>query len=59
MVCSRKKSLRSQGWNEYKPNTIALQPVADKEGCISSTSSISQEALKKEEEIKKMEECID
>ena len=51
VVCSRKKLLRGKKWNEYEPNTMALQPIAT----ANPISSASQEMLEKT----KAEECED
>ena len=47
----RKKLLQGQKQNEFKPDTMALEPIADTEVITNPTSSASQEVLKETEEL--------
>ena len=50
VICSRKKPIHGKKWNEYEPNTMALQPVAIMEGGANPISSASKEELTKKTE---------
>lgn len=59
VICSRKKLLHGQKYNEFEPDDMPLHPVASRKGVINPMSATSDEEMEKMEQLERMEEHDD